>query len=1510
MKPRGKQGVVGVTVFLIVCTSLLLLSGAGWSQIADPSTMNGKIICGYQGWFACPGDGNDPSVGWNHWSRQSDDIGPGLYWTDMWPDVSEYAPEDLFFVPNTTLTYGGTPYLFSNYKQGAVNVHFRWMQENDVDGVMAGRFSGGITLLPDEEFRERNKVLENIQNASGDYGRVWCIGYDVTGDMDTATIYDRLVGDWESLKSAFGIYDDPRYLRHNGKPVVEIFGMGIDGDPYPVTPELATQIINYFKNDGCWIIGGVPWGWRTLTGGSKTDPAWSTVYRSFNGLMPWTVGAYASWPDIETYMNFIWGPDIAECNSLGISYHPTAWPRFKWDNMHNYPCGPGISPRGGQHFWDQVFAMKSAGAQTIFGAMFDEYDESTAMMKMTDNIPTTDCFWTNEGKPADWHLRLLNQGAKMLRGEIPLSQTIPVSPTASPDNAQIVTDNIPSTMHLGRTYNIIISVQNNGETCWNAEMFKLGAVGGSDPFTASTKIPMDPGTTVALNQQYTFRIPMTPTATGAYITDWQMSHEIVRWFGPVVSRSVDVTSSADTTAPGAVTNFAATPGDLRTILAWQTPTTADYSGVMIRYKTTGYPTSVTDGALVVDEADLPGMSDSHIHTGLTNGVTYYYSAFAHDSVPNYAGSAQSSAVPANIESPGLVSQFTVVPGDNQNALSWTNPTAADFVGTIIRYSANGYPTSQTDGLLLCDRTGSPGSADNYNHTGLVNGVTYYYSAFTYDSIPNYSAGATASGMPLGPRTPVNTSSFDSDANGWTITVWKSGPYSDGVMAWDSGAGSAGGGIRCTGSGASDNADRCTREGGQIEKIVSTAGYSNIQVQYDLRVSSLGLAMTGGGYGSCPVDHNIVDEQLTVYYSTNGGVIWKQAEYLTRASLLNYQTYGTRTIDLSHLPVCDNNPNFVLWLRWQLNSAADVCDMDNIVVTGNQIDPPDTTAPGAVTNFVASAGDRQVSLSWHNPSDSDFVGTMVRFKTTGYPASATDGAPVCDKPNIPGSDDSYPHSGLINGVTYYYAAFAHDSISNFAPGVQRDATPTGTGTLSSSTFDADLDGWTVTLWKWGADYGTMAWTSGAGNPGGAVRVSGAGASDNTDRCTREGGDLTKIISTVGRQDIQVAYDLRVNSLGADMTGGGGGSCAVDHGLIDEQLTVSYSTNGGSSWTEAEYLLRAALLASYQTYGRRTIDLSSVTACDNNPNFMLKFRWQVNSGADLCDLDNITVSTAPDTTPPGNVTGFTATPGGLQNSLSWTNPTAPDFAGVKIMFKTTGYPTGPTDGTQCYSGTGTSTIHSGLSAGVTYYYAAYAFDEVPNYASGAQASGVPTPFTISNSTFNSNADGWTITTWRAGTAYGYGTMAWLSSGAGNPGGGMRCSGNGTTDSTDRCTREGGIITKTISTVGLSNIKVSYGLDVNALGTNRTGAGTGTCTVDHALIDEQLTVYYTTNGSTWTEAHYVTRATLLASYQAWGTRTIDLTGVPACNNNPSFGLQFRWQVNTTGDQANLDNIVVTAN
>ena len=75
------------------------------------------------------------------------------------------------------------------------------------------------------------------------------------------------------------------------------------------------------------------------------------------------------------------------------------------------------------------------------------------------------------------------------------------------------------------------------------------------------------------------------------------------------------------------------------------------------------------------------------------------------------------------------------------------------------------------------------------------------------------------------------------------------------------------------------------------------------------------------------------------------------------------------------------------------------------------------------------------------------------------------------------------------------------------------------------------------------------------------------------------------------------------------------------------------------------------------------------------------------------------------------------------MSWTNPTDTDFAGVKVIRKAGGYPTSVTDGTEVYSGTGTSKTDTGLTNGTACYYTVFAHDEVPNYSTGAQTSATP-------------------------------------------------------------------------------------------------------------------------------------------------------------------------------------------
>jgi len=711
---------------VLVAVISLLLAVDALAQVVDRSTMTGKVICGYQGWHCCPGDGNDSRVGWYHWAKDRTWIGPGNYNTEIWPDTAEYNSSDIFVVPNTTLTQGGTPYLYSASKPGAVDTHFRWMQEYNIDGAFLQRF-----LTNDPPFLAmRNTVATNVKSAASTYGRVWALEYDITWYPE-ADLYNKITSDWAWFKSAYDITNDPRYLHHNGKPVVAVWGFGFTDRPG--TPQMCIDVINYFKNSGCFVVGGVPWGWRDRTGGSKTDPAWDNAYRSFDCITPWTVGIYSSWSEINSYSSGRAAADLSTCNSLGILYMETSWPRFGWDNMKGTTCGSShISSRGGQHLWDQIYAYKSIGLTVQFLAMYDEYDESTAIMKMSDNVPTSGCWWTNEGKHPDWWLRLTNYGGKMLRGEIPLSQTIPISDSTSPDNAQIVSDTIPTSMTAGQQRSVSVTVKNTGETCWNSRNFwRLGAVGDSDPFYGGgCRVYMaSDSDRVMPNQQYTFTFTLTaPSTPGTYTTDWRMVHELIRWFGGTLTKQVQVTA-----APVVISN----------------------------------------------------------------------------------------------------------------------------------------------------------------------------------------------------------STFNSSADGWTISVWRAGTNDYGTMAWQSSGGNPSGCMLSTGIAATDSTGRCTREGGEIKKTISTAGHSGIKVYYDLKVNTLGEANTGAGLGSCTVDHNLIDEQITVFYSTNGGSSWTEAEWVKRVNLLaGYQSYGTRTVDLSGISACNNNANFAVRFRWQFNTGSDTGRLDNIKVGAN------------------------------------------------------------------------------------------------------------------------------------------------------------------------------------------------------------------------------------------------------------------------------------------------------------------------------------------------------------------------------------------------------------------------------------------------------------------------------------------------------------------------------------------------------------------------------------------------
>ena len=97
----------------------------------DTSTLTGKIMCGYQGWFNCPTDGAD--LGWTHWARHNGpEMGPGSATVDLWPDVSQYDADELYST-KFRLANGQPAKVFSSHNRKTVRRHFKWMQESGID---------------------------------------------------------------------------------------------------------------------------------------------------------------------------------------------------------------------------------------------------------------------------------------------------------------------------------------------------------------------------------------------------------------------------------------------------------------------------------------------------------------------------------------------------------------------------------------------------------------------------------------------------------------------------------------------------------------------------------------------------------------------------------------------------------------------------------------------------------------------------------------------------------------------------------------------------------------------------------------------------------------------------------------------------------------------------------------------------------------------------------------------------------------------------------------------------------------------------------------------------------------------------------------------------------------------------------------------------------------------------------------------------------------------------------
>ena len=332
--------------------------------------------------------------------------------------------------------------LFSSYKLATVERHFAWMQQYGLDGVALQRYAAEL-LMP-QVLKARDLILHSVRRAAEDHGRVFFVMYDLSG-LRPAHL-SVVAQDWERLERQ-GLTRSPAYLHHRGHPLLGIWGLGFAHRP--LTPRDGEALLDALDRvskpfGGVTVLGGVPSYWRTGKRDASPNPGWKRVWRRLGVISPWSVARFSNDAGADAYRHVVLEPDMKAAHSLGVDYMPVVFPGFSFANVWRARDRPDraisnqIPRRCGRFYWRQVYNALGAGATMIYGAMFDEVNEGTAMFKLLPSAAAMPVQGKPPGNsfvaldedgcrlPSDWYLRLAGAASALLHSGARPSPDLPL----------------------------------------------------------------------------------------------------------------------------------------------------------------------------------------------------------------------------------------------------------------------------------------------------------------------------------------------------------------------------------------------------------------------------------------------------------------------------------------------------------------------------------------------------------------------------------------------------------------------------------------------------------------------------------------------------------------------------------------------------------------------------------------------------------------------------------------------------------------------------------------------------------------------------------------------------------------------------------------------------------------------------------------------------------------------------------------------------------------------------
>jgi len=543
-------------------------------------------------------------------------------------------------------------------------------------------------------------------------------------------------------------------------------------------------------------------------------------------------------------------------------------------------------------------------------------------------------------------------------------------------------------------------------------------------------------------------IPMVKVTIGGVTTTYTDTGQILNGAGvdsghclngKFVSSRMDESNpwvqlaSGPAVAPTAPQSLAARAGDGSVSLTWTPP--ASNGGAAI----SGYNVyrSTTPGGEGSTPVKTGVTTTSFTDTGLNNGTTYYYTVAAVNSAGTSPQSGEVSATPA--PAPGTVPtapQSLTATGHNGSvSLSWSVPSSnggAPITGYNVYRSTTAGGEGNTPVAVGVTTT-------SFTDNGLVNGTKYYYKVAAVNANGTSPLSNEASATPQATVPSAPTGLVASAGNRNVMLSWTA-PSSDG------GSPITGYTIyRSTSPG---------REGTRVYATATSSTYTDTAVTngttYYYRVAAVnavgrsqqsaeasatpqptvtapsapqGLAATGSNQAvqlswSAPASNGgAAVTSYNVYRSTTAG-----GEGSTPVAT------GVTTTNFSDSPL--NNGTTYYYTVAAVNVAGTGPQSGEANAT------PQATAPFAPTGLAASAGDRNVTLSWTAPSSdggSPITGYNIYRSTTpggeGNTALATGVTTT-----------NYTDNSVTNGTTYYYTVAAVNAVATGPQTGEASATP--------------------------------------------------------------------------------------------------------------------------------------------------------------------------------------------------------------------------------------------------------------------------------------------------------------------------------------------------------------------------------------------------------------------------------------------------------------------------------------